>query len=339
MNSNERRVMRSPHQLRAALDPDEGTQQSSSLGAVRPPPSGARVYSHTLVAMTLRQAASCATLSALLTSAPLSAQSPKLRDVVARLDAYLESFERQMQSVVGEEEYRQTLVVTPAAAAREPRGGTGAEPSSTRTRTLRSDYALMRVADDWIAFRDTFAVDGAPVRDHDGRLQRLLASDEIAAAAQIVRESARFNLGSEYVVRTINVPTLVLQLLHPRNHSRFSFTHRGVDTIDGIATWRLDYDERGHPTIVRTPNGRDRRSHGSIWVDPQTGAVLRTEIAFDDEIGRGSLTVGFGFVPGIPVRVPLTMSERYRNGDATLTGEATYSNFRQFQTGARIVQP
>jgi hypothetical protein len=49
--------------------------------------------------------------------------------------------------------------------------------------------------------------------------------------------------------------------------------------------------------------------------------------------------VSYGQAPGIPVPVPLRMAERYvaRTGEV-VTGEATYANFRQFQTSVRIVR-
>jgi hypothetical protein len=89
-------------------------------------------------------------------------------------------------------------------------------------RVLRSDYALTRAFDKdaWVGYRDTFEVDGRPVRDREDRLQRLLSSDAPASAARIASESARFNLGNSIVTRNVNVPTLVLEMLQPRNQDR-----------------------------------------------------------------------------------------------------------------------
>jgi hypothetical protein len=44
-------------------------------------------------------------------------------------------------------------------------------------------------------------------------------------------------------------------------------------------------------------------------------------------------------VPNIEVLVPLTMTERYVAETATITGDATYTNYRQFQTAARLLAP
>jgi hypothetical protein len=71
-------------------------------------------------------------------------------------------------------------------------------------------------------------------------------------------------------------------------------------------------------------------------VDIQTGEVLRTVLTW--ERIEGMIAVYYGHVPGIPVPVPVRMAERYvtRTG-ALVGGEATYANFRQFETSARIV--
>jgi hypothetical protein len=278
--------------------------------------------------------ASFAIVCAVILAPPVRAGQATLSDVLDRFASYVDAFERQMTSVVAEEDYRQTLTVAPVAGRR-----TTSPVATTRTtRALRSDYALMRAPGDgdWVAFRDTFEVDGQPVRDHDNRLQQLLASGAVAAAAQVVRESARYNLGSDYIVRNVNVPTLVLHLLHPRNRARFSFKKVAEEQIGDGPAWRIEYRERERPTIVRSPEGRDRPSHGSIWVNPVTGAVVRTAIVFDR---AASMIVTFGYVPGIAAIVPLAMSEQYNAGDATISGEATYSNYRRFQTGARVIAP
>ena len=48
----------------------------------------------------------------------------------------------------------------------------------------------------------------------------------------------------------------------------------------------------------------------------------------------------FGHVPGIPVLVPLTMAERFTTpNEQLIKGDATYADYRQFQTGGRVIEP
>lgn len=272
--------------------------------------------------------------------APGAGQPLKLDQVLSRLGEYLASYERRLALVVAEERYRQSLDIAPETPVGNIPRDAPVLPFAHQDRSLRSDYALTRAADKeaWVGYRDTFEVDGKPVRDRDDRLQRLLTGGAAAGGARIAQESSRFNLGNTLVERNVNVPTLVLEMLHPRNQSRFSFNKAGEETLSGTVMWRIEFKERERPTFIRNTNGRDRPSHGAVWLDPSNGKVWRTTLAWDSS-PSGTITVSYGRAPGIEALVPLTMNERYRAGTATITGDAAYSNYRQFQTGARLVAP
>jgi hypothetical protein len=268
--------------------------------------------------------AACAFTFALL-MVPLSAQAPRLGDIVARLDGYLQAYE--LANVVAEETYRQSVEQGPK------------DRRWTTHRVLHSDYALTLAADRnvWVGYRDTFEVDGEPVRDRDERLQRLLRSGAVGQAKRIAEENARFNLGEDLISRTVNVPTFAFELLHPRIRHRFRQRLAATEAIDGGPGWLVEFRERDRPTVVRRPDGRDQPSTIVARVDPQTGEVLRTVLTWEHV--RGSITVDYGRAPGIPVPVPTSMSERFITRDGEIvTGEATYANFRQFETSARIVR-
>jgi hypothetical protein len=266
-------------------------------------------------------------------SADVLAQQPSLRDVLARLDQYLLQYEKTLASVVAEERYSQwTSRVIPIGA-----------PTIIERRVLVSDYALARApgGQTWTGFRDTFEVDGSPVRDREARLAALLASgspESSAQARRITAQNARYNIGEEVAVRNINVPTVALDLVHPVNRSRFSFSRSDTETIDGVAVWRLIYTERSRPSIIRDPRGGDRRARGSVWLDPSTGEVLKTTLQWEGE-PRGFITVNYETDEGIGALVPVRMIEQYRRDRLQLLveGEAIYTNYRRFQTGARIV--
>lgn len=267
-----------------------------------------------------------------------AAQQPKLDQVVSRLGTYLAEYEHRFSLLVAEERYQQSGDIAPDASTGNISRDAPVLPVGHQERLLRSDYALTRASDKqaWVGYRDTFEVDGRPVRDRDDRLQRTLTDGVAARAVHIAEESSRFNLASTLLERNINVPTLTLEMLHPRNQSRFSFSKAGEERIAAASTWRVDFKERDRPTFIRTTNGRNRLSRGSIWIDPSTGEVWRTMLAWDS-LPSGTITVTYGHVPNIDLLVPLTMTERYHAGTATITGDAAYSNYRQFQTGARLL--
>jgi hypothetical protein len=264
-----------------------------------------------------------------LAGGAFAAQAPSLslRDVLARLDAYLATYESTLATVVAEEHYTQSV----ESSSRGDR----------RTRTLISDYALARSPGGhaWTGFRDTFEVDGGSVRDRANRLQALMAEGSAESARQalrISRDNAQYNLGEEVVARTINVPTVALDLIHPRHRSRLSVEPRGEEMVDGVRALVLAFRERDRPTILRTPDGKDRRARGAVWVDSTNGEVLRTDLSWD---GRpdGYIVVHYRRDEGIGALVPETMLEEYRGARGVVTGKATYTNYRRFQTAARVI--
>jgi hypothetical protein len=288
----------------------------------------------------------------LLAAVRPAAADDKIGDIIARLGDYIVHYEERLATVVAEETYTQTLQAptSPAAISGGLRGSNQYGPADRRlpvgrggaarqVRTLLSDYALMRPddGDRWVGLRDTFEVDGKPVRDREQRLQRLIGTGAYAQAARIAELNSRFNLGSDVVTRNINVPTFVLELLHPRNRDRFSYQRKGTETVAGRTGVLIEFRERRRPTIVRMPDGRDQATRGTVLVDPITGEVLRTTVTWEKV--SGSISVTFGTVPGIPVPVPLTMTETYTRAGTVLSGEATYANYRTFQTGGRLIAP
>ena len=264
---------------------------------------------------------------ALLTAGLAGAQTVRLKDVVARLDVYLQSFEERLSNVVAEERYEQWVEQGPK------------EKRSTLSRTLRSDFALTLTPDGTrrVGYRDTFEMDGVAVRDREERLQGLLTSGAVGQAARIADQNARFNLGEWLITRNINVPTFALEIMNPRYRDRFKVRRQGSDTLDGRSGWLIEFREQNRLTFVRTPEGNDQPSRVVALVDIHTGEVLRTVLTF--ERMKAAITVSYGHAPGIPVPVPIRMAESYvaRNG-ALVGGEATYANFRQFQTSARIIR-
>jgi hypothetical protein len=187
-----------------------------------------------------------------------------------------------------------------------------------------------------MAYRDTFEVDGQPVRDREDRLRRLLASGSAAQAEGIDKLNGRYNLANDRLPRTVNVPTLALNLLQPRYRSRFSTRRLGSDPRTDRTDWRLEYRERDRPTIVRTPDGHDQPSRIEVLADPATGEIRQTTISWEHV--KGSIAVDYGRVPGISVPVPITMVEQFRTrADDLITGHAMYTNYRRFETSGRVI--
>jgi VWFA-related protein len=259
------------------------------------------------------------------------------RDVAAvleRASTYLESYEKAFSGVVSEEVYAQEIRIPPSMENRPTNMGQlpprFLDVSQAATRTLRADVLQTRVGEgEWVAFRDVYEVSGEPVRDRDARLQKLFVDAPPGAvdqARRILAESARYNLGA--LQRDINVPTMALTYLRASNQSRSDFSVDGDQNIGGVSAVVLEFKERTSPTIVRSADG-DLPATGRVWVEPETGRVLKTEISLASRRSGAKITVTYGAVPELTMWVPVVMTEEY-TGAEIIFGKATYSKFRQF---------
>jgi hypothetical protein len=258
---------------------------------------------------------------ALCSTVLLHAQAePQLEDVLGRMRAYLAAFGKQLPAIIATERYQQ-------------RFGSGMRRSQ---RLLMSDYGFIQVQGDseWLGFREVLSVDNKPVTDSARRLAELLSKPSPQAmqqARRIAEESARYNIGP--IVRTINDPAMVLELLDGRHKNQMQFSKTGDATIDDVRVWVVRYQEVGRPTIIRTGDRKDLPARGRVWIDPATGRVLRAEASIDPGFGvTGTLDVTFELDEKMGFAVPAKMTERYTNRNLVVVsaGEATYTNYRRF---------
>jgi hypothetical protein len=220
-----------------------------------------------------------------------------LAEVLRRAGEYVRGYEREASGVVLEESYRQTL---------QSGGG-------EQSRVLTSDLVLISLIGDaaLYGFRDVFGVDGRVVRDRDARLERLFlkpSKQGVEQAGAILEESARFNLGS--TLRTFNLPTVALEILHPDAQGRFTFKHKGRRTLAGKTTYVVAYQEWARPTLIRGPlHDRDCPARGAFAVIPETGAVLASEIGIEDRQGKHRIVVEYSWVDKLGLWLPAEMQE------------------------------
>jgi hypothetical protein len=184
----------------------------------------------------------------------------------------------------------------------------------------------------WIPFRDVFEVNGKPVRAREERLTKLLMDDSGSSydrAWRLTEEGARYNLGP--VQRTVNVPTQALQFLLPAYQPKSVFRRAGVDRIGSVTVWEIRFEEIGLPTVIRTTGGASLPATGTFWIDPATGAVLRTMVRTKLPSFRSEIVVSFEPNDALDVRLPAELKEKYSGNGYELDGTATYSRFRKFR--------
>jgi VWFA-related protein len=270
--------------------------------------------------------------------------------LMRRVASYVERYGEQASVLLLVEQYtqRSTSAGMAASVRTDPRRGPGGYAIGTspgslmEERKLVSDVALVRnraAIGGWLAFRDVVEANGKPVQDRKDRLASLFEqpTPDLEEAKRITTESARYNIGP--VKRTFNVPTATLFFFHPANLSRFKFHDKGHEKIDGIDTAVIEFQETGKPTMIMNSSGHDVPSSGTLWIDPNDGTVVKTELVISGYAGpRSFLRVGATFhrEPKVEMWVPSLMEESYGLGSSSLVGRAIYTEARRFTTAARI---
>jgi hypothetical protein len=273
-----------------------------------------------------------------LTFSPLWADDgSNLTQILDRAGIYVARFQTEFASFVSDEAYSQKLW--------------GQLYSSERSRKTRSEMVFTWLPDQrsWLTVRNVLTVDGRPIADGQDALGKVLAdpSSRLPSLRALRERGASFNLGN--IRRTTNDPNLVLLFLDRPSQHRFNFTLNGRERVNGTPAWKISYDEHVRPTIIQEGNtGADLFSRGTIWVSESTAAVVRTDVSV--YVPRpdtyASVTVDYKFDPKFDIWLPARMRESYamwlviRGSYAmgeNIECEATYSNFRRFETTARIL--
>jgi len=259
----------------------------------------------------------------------LSAQEPAKLDtslpaLLERLGAYIDTFEKDLATVVSEERYFQEVA---------PLNGMFGDK-----RELRSDLLLAKAGElGWVAFRDVFEMDGKEVRDRSDRLVELFlkpTGDSAEQVRKIVEASSRLNLG--FVSRNINVPTMVLQYARTTEQHRSEFKRGGTLDVSGIDAREIRFQERKAPRFIVTRDGA--AAAGRFWIEESTGRVLRTELKINTGSTSAVITVGYSEQPKLKLWLPFLMSERYSTPrQPVITGRATYDNFRRFDVAVETI--
>jgi len=258
----------------------------------------------------------------------------ELEGVLALAATYFADYEKALSSVVAEEDYLQRysrpLSVVSNLGGDVPPG----TDYAVRERRLKSDFLLVQTStvSGWIPFRDVFEVDGKGVRDREERLKKLFLDAPATAVSQanvIMKESARYNLGD--LARTINIPTLPLLLIDVRNRDRFAWKRGGDQTVEGVRTRRLEFEELARPTLIHSSQGEDVPIAGTLWIDPMSGRLVKGRIRSGRQTITMEMTVIFRPNDSLGVWVPAQMEELYKVRGQTIEGTARYANFRRFQ--------
>jgi formate-dependent nitrite reductase membrane component NrfD len=268
--------------------------------------------------------------AACLTAAP-GAQVKQLdlspKALAAKASKYVTEYTTTLRSVIAEETYIQETY-----ASREVRTG---------SRRMRGDmYLVFLPADrEWMAIHDIIEVDGQPVTDRQELRALIASSTETSVIAELARRHQRYNIGT--IGRSFNEPTLPLLIVDDRRLESVKFSREPVQAAPTGLLVTLTFEERkGHPTIVHSTTGAPIYSTGEIVIDPESGRIHRTRIAFKYNSIQAELSTTYALEPKIGLWVPSVFTERYegeRNGlKEIVICSARYTNYQRFETSGRI---
>ncbi len=268
--------------------------------------------------------------------------SAELTEVLRRAGEYVAEYERSFSDLVVEETYTQSLAPFRMKYDETLRRAVMVTVCTVCQQTTRADLVFVRLSGEfpWASYRDVFEVDGRKVREHEQRLVQLLSSPRADAheqARKLLAASAAYNIGP--VTRTVNLPTLPLAFLLPRNQLRFEFRLGGRRTIASTEAVELEFRETSRPTLVKGPRNADLPAAGRFWVNAGRGTVVRSEVDFDfGPEAEARVTTDYRPEPALAMWVPAEMRERFADvaGAKVQTfpnpfkGAARYSRFRRF---------
>ena len=265
-------------------------------------------------------------LSTALTATVAAAQILTLDEVLFRANEMVTAYEREFSMAVTEEHYVQRILRVDGSVVGE--------------RTLVSELAFVREEgqESWLGLRDTVEVDGKPIRDRSGRLATLLSSggeEALPRAVSISQES------DKHVLRRLSpgtsVPHMALTFLHALNQHRFGFERIGEETVNGTSTWAVRYTEQLSPTLIQSA-AFDLFARGTLWIDPSTGSLVRSQLLLGDQNLDLLSTVVVTLRPDdalglwVPAELEETEENPQRPADGHFEGHATYGAFQLLDT-------
>ena len=261
--------------------------------------------------------------------------SSQLANVLQRATEYVTQYEAELGNLIGSEEYVQNAAWLGNTGFGYPRIGKRSQ------RRLSSDFLIIQVGPEWAALRKVNRIDGVKVNETEPALEDAFDNSPEGNSTRLLvmkAESTGYNLGD--IIREINLPTFALKVLHKSDVSRFAFERTGSSKIEGIQTWAIRFREQTGPTLVVGGKDQPLYSTGTLWIDPDSGRVLRTEFLVENAYApsrvKGAIIVRYAEGKNVKMLVPSLMDEHYETEFNTVDCRAFYTNFRPFEVDVKF---
>ena len=278
-------------------------------------------------------------LAAALVAVVASSQQPQnsheLISALQRATEYVTQYEAELGNLIGNEEYVQN------AAWLAPTGRGNPMVAKRLQRRVSSDFLIIQVGPEWAALRKANRVDGSKVKETEPAFEDAFDNSPEANHKRLLAmkaESTRYNIGD--IIRDTNLPTVALKVLRESEVSRFVFERAGSSKIEGIQAWVVRFREQASPTLVIGGKGEFLYSNGTLWIEPETGRVLRTEFIVENRYAparvKARIVVTYSEGKNIKLLLPSLMDEHYESEFNTVDCKAYYSNFRPFEVEVKF---
>ena len=277
-------------------------------------------------------------LAAALVAVVASSQQPQnsheLISALQRATEYVTQYEAELGNLIGNEEYVQN------AAWLAPTGRGNPMVAKRLQRRVSSDFLIIQVGPEWAALRKANRVDGSKVKETEPAFEDAFDNSSEANQKRLLAmkaESTRYNIGD--IIRDTNLPTVALKVLRESEVSRFVFERAGSSKIEGIQAWVVRFREQASPTLVIGGKGEFLYSNGTLWIEPETGRVLRTEFIVENRYAPARVKARIVVTSegkNIKLLLPSLMDEHYESEFNTVDCKAYYSNFRPFEVEVKF---
>ena len=277
-------------------------------------------------------------LLAVWQAAPQEVSPPSSTDVaylVATASRWTARFEQGLSGLLFRERYLQKI---DGASLRTQ--GTISSRASGRELFTEANVFLLRAdaTREFVLFRDVYSRNGRDVADHTQRLEKLLVegtAKSFEQARRLTDASAANNVG--FVTRNINIPTLAFRYLEASRIRGVQFRRAGEETVDGLPTAIVEFQEIATPTLVRGTNDSDLPASGRYWIHPGSGAVVRAHVAFEALDVTGRMEVDLTLHRGLAAWVPEEMTEIWRGKGQRVMGFGQYDRFARLNVSTAEV--
>ncbi len=94
--------------------------------------------------------------------------------------------------------------------------------------------------------------------------------------------------------------------------------------------WTIEFRETARDTLVKTTDHEDLPIRGRVWIEPETGRLVMSQIVAENRELRSQIDVS---LQSEPLLVPIEMQDSYivKSSGTRIEGVATYGRFRRFQ--------